>query len=188
MGNEVLWYVSRATGIASIVLLTTVLILGMLLSGRRRPHGDQATIVMGMHRWLSLGMAVFIGLHVLTAVVETYVSIDLISVVAPFTSGYSPFWVGLGTIAFDLLLAILVTSWLRDRIAPRTWRFVHVASYAMWPVAVVHGFALGTSDQPILRGITLLCGVAGLGAIGWRASSSHHDRDRRQDILAQEWS
>ena len=111
MSNELLWYTSRATGTASIVLLTGVVILGATISGRGARSRDGATIVTALHRWLSLGMTVFLLLHVATAVVETYVSIDLVSAVFPFTSGYEPLWVGLGTLAFDLFVAD-IPKWL----------------------------------------------------------------------------
>lgn len=188
MSNETLWYLSRATGLASITLLTLVVILGLLTSGRRRPFGERATIVMGLHRWVSLGMVAFLTTHIVTAIVETYVSIDWISLVIPFTSAYSPLWVGLGTLAFDVLVAVMVTSYWRHRMTERAWTAVHWLSYLMWPMAIVHGVALGTADQPLLRGTTLLCGAAGALAIAWRLTTSYADRDRRRDILAGGWS
>ncbi|WP_020141550.1 ferric reductase-like transmembrane domain-containing protein [Terracoccus sp. 273MFTsu3.1] len=186
--NELLWYVSRATGVVSIVLLTVVVVLGLVTSGRRRPTGELATIVMALHRWLSLGTSVFLLAHIATAVAETYVSIDLVSAVLPFTSGYEALWVGLGSLAVDLLLAVGVTSALRQRIAERTWRRVHVLSYALWPMAIVHGLALGTSGELLLRGTTAACAVVGASAIAWRYSSTHSDRQRRVAVAAQEWS
>ena len=35
--NEALWYLSRATGVASMALLTVTFILGMATAGRRSP-------------------------------------------------------------------------------------------------------------------------------------------------------
>jgi sulfoxide reductase heme-binding subunit YedZ len=186
--NELLWYVSRATGLVSLVLLTTVLVLGVVTSGRRAPHGERATVLMGLHRWLSLGMVAFLGVHVATAVAETYVSIDAISAIVPFTSTYQPLWVGLGALAVDLLVAVTVTSWLRLRLPERLWRGVHVTAYLLWPVALVHGFALGTTSEPLLRGATVACGLVGIGALAWRASTRNTDAARRTDVLTQEWS
>ncbi len=187
--NEALWYLSRATGVASIVLLTAVVVLGALVSGRRRPHGEQATVVMAVHRWLSLGMVAFLVAHIATAVAETYVQIDLVSTLVPFTSGYETVWVGLGTLAVDLLVAVLVTSWWRHRIPERAWRAVHYAAYLLWPAALVHGMVLGTSDEPLLLGTTVLAGAAGGGAVLWRLlARPHHDRARRDVVLEQEWT
>ncbi|MFN8099912.1 MAG: ferric reductase-like transmembrane domain-containing protein [Dermatophilaceae bacterium] len=188
MSNETLWYLSRATGLASVVLLTLVVVLGIVTSGRRRPFGERATIVMGLHRWLSLGMVAFLATHIVTAIVETYVSIDWISLVVPFTSAYAPLWVGLGTLAFDLLVAVLATSYWRHRMTERAWKAVHWLSYLMWPLAIIHGIALGTANQPLLRAATICCGAVGAGALAWRLTTSYADRDRRRDVLAGGWS
>ena len=88
--SSALWYLSRATGVVTIVLLTLVVCLGVVTAGRRRPHGESATVVMGLHRWLSLGMVVFLGVHITTAIVDGYVSISWLAVVIPFVSGYEP--------------------------------------------------------------------------------------------------
>lgn len=186
--NEIQWFVSRATGAVSIVLLTVVIVLGATTAGRRRPQGDQATVVMALHRWLGLSMVAFLGLHIVTAVVETYVSIGWLSVLVPFTSGYEPLWVGLGTLAMDVLVAVALTSFLRHRIPERAWRAVHLASYALWPLALVHGIAMGTSDQPLLRGTTVASAVVGGLAVLWRVQATHHDRARRTLVEAQGWT
>lgn len=186
--NELLWYSSRATGVLGLVLLTVVVVLGAVLSGRGARTHEGATVVTALHRWLSLGMTVFLLLHIVTAVVETYVSIDLIAAIVPFTSGYEPLWMGLGTLAFDIVIAVLVTSLLRERIADRVWRLVHWSAYALWPLSVVHSFMLGTADEPLLRLTTVACALAGVVAIVWRTSATHHDADRRREVAAQEWS
>ncbi len=187
--NLALWYLSRATGVVSIVLLTAVVVLGVVTAGRRTPHGENATVVMAVHRWLSLGMLAFLLTHIATAIGETYVSVDLVSAVLPFTSGYETFWVGLGTLAVDVLAAVLVTSWWRHRLPERAWRVVHYAAYLLWPFALLHGFMLGTSSEILLRGTTFLCGVVGVGMILWRLlATPHADRDRRDAVLEQEWS
>jgi methionine sulfoxide reductase heme-binding subunit len=186
--GSVLWYLSRATGVVSMILLTIVVVLGMVTAGRRRPKGAQATVTMGVHRWLSLGLLVFLATHIFTAIVDGYVSIGWLAVVVPFVSDYEPLLIGLGAIGVDLLVAVVVTSILRHRIPERFWRGIHWASYAMWLIALVHGFAMGTADQPLLRLVTVACGVVGGLAVSWRIAVSHADRRRRNDISMQEWS
>lgn len=186
--NELLWYTSRATGTASIVLLTAVVVLGLVISGRGTRTVEGATVVTALHRWLSLGMTVFLLLHIGTAVIDTYVPIDLVSVLAPFASGYEPLWIGLGTLAFDVLVAVVVTSVLRTRVSERLWRVVHWAAYGLWPLSIVHSFALGTANEPILLLTTLACALAGSVAIVWRTGVSPRDTDRRREVASQEWS
>ena len=65
----------------------------------------------------------------------------------PFHSGYRPIWVGLGAVAFDLVLAVIITSLLRVRIGYSRWRWVHMLTYAMWPIALVHGLGTGSDTR-----------------------------------------
>jgi methionine sulfoxide reductase heme-binding subunit len=185
--NELLWFVSRATGTASIVLLTAVLVLGALTAGRRSRAVSQ-TVVVGLHRSLALGTSVFLLAHIATAIAESYVSIDWISAVVPFTSGYEPLWVGLGTLSFDIVLAVVATSLLRHRLPRRVWRAVHLTAFALWPMALVHGYAMGTADEPLLRLVPVACAVVGGTALTWRALAGHADHHRRQTVLTQQWS
>lgn len=171
-----------------MVLLTMVLCLGVLTAGRRRPHGDSATMIVGLHRWLSLGMVSFLAAHIVTAIADGYVSIGWAAAVVPFVSQYEPLLIGLGALAVDLLIAVVVTSYLRHLLPERNWRFVHWLSYACWPIAVVHGFAMGSSDQPLLRIITVACGVAGAIAVLWRLATTHADQTKRREINQQEWA
>lgn len=188
MSGSALWYLSRATGVVTIVLLTIVVCLGVITAGRRRPEGESATIVMGVHRWLSLGMLVFLGVHVVTAILDGYVSISWLAVLVPFTSDYETLLVGLGALALDLLVVVMVTSYLRHRIPERRWRLVHWASYAMWAFALLHGFLMGTADQAGLRTVTLACAAVGGVMACWRVVATHSDKERRKAIDAREWS
>ncbi len=185
--NELLWYTSRATGTVSVVLLTVVVCLGAVVASRRPPRATRAAVVMGLHRSLSLGLVVFLLAHVATAVVETFVSIDLISAFVPFTSGYERFWVGLGTTAVDLTAAVVVTSVWRHRLPEPLWRAVHWLSFLLWPFAIVHGLLLGTADELGLRLVTVVCAVAGFGTLVWRATSVDPHAERRERIADSEW-
>jgi methionine sulfoxide reductase heme-binding subunit len=89
---------------------------------------------------------VFVAVHVVTTVADGYAPIRLTDAIVPFASAYRPVWLGLGAVAFDLLLAIVATSLLRARIGVSVWRSVHWLAYASWPVALVH--ALGTGSDP----------------------------------------
>lgn len=184
----ILWYVSRATGVISMVLMTAVLVLGLTLSGARRSVVSRTTVIQAMHRSLALGMMTFLVVHIASSIIDTYVHVGLLAAVLPFTSSYQPVEVGLGTIGFDVLAAIVVTSVARHRISERVWRLVHRASFVMWPVTLWHGIAMGTANEPLLRDTTIGCGVIGTAAVLWRLVASHHDSSRRREVLRQEWT
>lgn len=188
MSTELLWYLSRATGVVSTVLLTAVVVLGTLTASRRVPGGEKSAVVLGLHRTLALGSVAFLVLHIVTAILDSYVDIGWLAVVVPFTSGYETAWVSLGTLAFDIGAAVLVTSLLRHRLPVGAWRAVHLTAYAFWPLAIVHGLAMSSSDVPLLQWITIACTAIGGGAIACRLIATDKDTDRRREVALQEWS
>jgi sulfoxide reductase heme-binding subunit YedZ len=164
-----LWYITRATGVVALVLLTTGMALGLLIAVRFEGRQWPRFITIGLHRNLSLLALAFTVAHVLTTITDNFVPIDLQDALVPFISPYRPLWLGLGAIAFDLLIALTVTSLLRARLGHRSWRLVHWTAYLCWPVAAVHG--LGTGSDTRTRWvlvITLLCVVAIACLTGWR--------------------
>jgi hypothetical protein len=167
-----LWFATRATGLIALVLLTGTVVLGIVTSVRFARPAWPRFITVSLHRNLSLLTITFTGLHVLTTITDPFASISVVSAVVPFTSGYRRIWLGFGAVAFDLLLAVLVTSLLRTRIGPRTWRAVHWAGYACWPVALVHGLGTGTDGAARwVLAITAVCALAVISAGVWRLAA-----------------
>jgi methionine sulfoxide reductase heme-binding subunit len=139
-----LWYLIRATGATALVLLTLTLLMGIVNVRRWAPRRVPRFLLDDAHRTVSLLVVVLLAIHVVTAVVDGYVSIALADVVLPFAGSYRPLWVGLGALALDLLVALIVTSLLRARLGLRAWRAVHWLAYACWPLALAHGIGMGT--------------------------------------------
>src|ERR1700682_5376333 len=146
MNDTVLWYTTRGAGAVSLVLFSAVVVLGVLSSLRFEVPSWPRFLTTGLHRNLSLTAVVFLALHIITAVVDPFTHLGWVAAVVPFSSYYRTFWLGLGVIAFELLIAIVVTSLLRTVIGLRAWRAVHWATYASWPIAVIHGFGAGTDS------------------------------------------
>ena len=146
-GPKTLWYATRGTGIVSLLLLTAIMCLG--IAGARRLRTDRwpRFLVVGLHRNLALLAVAFVALHVITTVADGFAPIGLKDGLIPFTSSYRPIWLGLGTVAFDLLLALVITSLLRARLGYRSWRALHWCAYASWPIALVHSFGTGSDAR-----------------------------------------
>ncbi|HUC35501.1 MAG TPA: ferric reductase-like transmembrane domain-containing protein [Acidimicrobiales bacterium] len=167
--SQYLWYTTRATGVVALLLLTGTVVLGVLTSVRFGTAQWPRFALQEIHRRVALLSMVFIALHVLTTVTDSYAPIGWVSVFVPFTSSYRRLWLGLGAVAVDLLLAVTISSLLRQRISHRVWRALHWLAYASWPVALLHG--LGTGTDPRLGWMVLLtiaCVTAVLAAVGWR--------------------
>ncbi|HYA67727.1 MAG TPA: hypothetical protein VED63_03250, partial [Acidimicrobiales bacterium] len=125
MSSPVLWYATRATGLVALVLLTVTTVFGVLTATRFATERWPGFAQQDLHRRASLLSVVFLGGHVLTSVMDSYVHVGWAAVVVPFASDYKPLWVGLGTISLDLMLAVLLTSLFRHRITAGAWRAVH---------------------------------------------------------------
>jgi sulfoxide reductase heme-binding subunit YedZ len=91
--------------------------------------------------------------------------------VVPFRGAYQPVWLGLGTLALDTVLAIVVTSLLRARLGVRAWRAVHWLAYAAWPLALLHGLWVGSdASEPWLLATAVTCAAVVAAGVVWRVA------------------
>jgi sulfoxide reductase heme-binding subunit YedZ len=166
-----LWYVARATGMVSLLLLTGTVLLGIMGPMKVGTTAWPRFALAGLHRNISLLTLALVLVHVVSIAVDEYVPITFTDAVVPFMSAFQPLWLGLGTIAFDLMLALLITSLLRPRINPRLWRSVHWFAYICWPVALAHTIGIGTdaaAGWPLV--VSVLCALAVLAGAVWRVT------------------
>ncbi len=176
--STAVWYTIRATGVVALVLLTVTTVLGLLSASRVRTRRWPAFAQVDLHKRATLFALVFLALHVVTAVVDTYVRVGLLSAVVPFVSPFRTVWTGLGTIAVDLLVAVAVSSALRRRIAPRTWRGLHWLAYGCWPLAMAHALGTGTDAAQLWMDVVAgACTVAVVSALVWRIGDHRTTRD-----------
>jgi predicted ferric reductase len=172
-----LWYAARATGVISMLLLSASLALGIAVRSRAANERWPRLVVSGIHRNISLLVCAFLAVHIVTAAADSFAPVGWWAVAIPFVSAYRPVWLGLGTVAADLLVALVVSSLLRPRIGLRVWRLIHWCSYLCWPAAVVHGLGTGTDARsPVILLLTLVCAAAVLAAASWRLASGRPDR------------
>jgi sulfoxide reductase heme-binding subunit YedZ len=143
-GPSPLWYATRGAGAMTLALLSAATIMGIAESRRWRPAGAARFEVAALHRTISLLAVAMLAVHVATTVLDPFPPIGLATAVVPFAASYRTLWLGLGTLACDLLLALAATSLLRRRLGHRAWAATHWAAYACWPVAVLHGFGTGS--------------------------------------------
>ncbi len=171
MNNTILWYATRGAGAVSLVLLTGVVLLGITSAMRWQTPTWPRFLSTGLHRNLALMTLVFLAIHIITAIVDPFTALGLNAALVPFSSSYRTFWLGLGAVAMYLMVAVVVTSLLRGLFGYQAWRVVHWLTYAMWPVALIHGIGTGTDTRfswmLFLDGV---CVVAVVMAILWRMS------------------
>jgi methionine sulfoxide reductase heme-binding subunit len=176
VSNSLLWYTTRGAGAVTLILLTAVVVLGVLSALRVQSQSWPRFLTTGLHRNLALMTLVFLALHIVTAVVDPYTNLGWAAALIPFSSSYRTFWLGLGVISFELLVAIVVTSLVRGMLGHRAWRAIHWLTYAAWPIGVVHGLGTGTDTWSAwMLAITAGC-VAAVGmAVALRLNAGSTD-------------
>lgn len=177
------WFTTRGAGIVALLLLTASLVMGIVDLSRWQSERWPRFLVDGVHRAVSLLAVAVVAVHVLTTVLDGFTQISIRDAIVPFASSYRPIWVGAGALAFDLLLALVVTSLLRRQLGYRAWRAVHWASYACWPLALVHGLGAGTdASLGWMLAISAVCLVVVLAAVGWRIGTAWPKGDSRRAL------
>jgi sulfoxide reductase heme-binding subunit YedZ len=164
-----LWYTTRATGLVALVLFSVVVALGTLVATRVGGTTVGRFELNELHRSVSMVAVAFLVIHILTTVVDSFVPTGWLSALIPMTSSYKRFDVALGAVAFDLILAVWVSSLMKARIANSSWRFIHWFSWLALTSAFVHAFITGTDGR---RGIGLVviiaCACVVISSALWR--------------------
>lgn len=179
--SEALWALGRGTGAVALVMFTVTLVLGIVSRSGRAVGGLGRFGLNEVHRTAALTGVGLILVHVTSLLFDPYAQLKVVDYVLPFVGTYRPFWLGLGTLAVDLMLVVTVVSLLRHVAGPRVFRAVHWLTYALWPVALAHSLGTGTNAWSLWMDVlTGACTVAVLGAVTWRLLPSYAERGRRR--------
>ena len=161
---NVFWYTARAGGVVTWGLLTASVLWGLLLSSRFFGRRVKNAWLLDLHRYLGALSFVFLGVHVVSLMLDQYAHVGVEQVLLPLTSSYRPLPVALGVVSFYLLFAIQLTSLARAELPKRIWRMVHMGSFPLFLIATIHGLTAGTDRS---SGLLRIMYVAGLTAVAF---------------------
>ena len=182
--TKFLWYISRATGVIALVLLGIVLTLGILTASKSTPLGVGKFIGPDLHRRLSISTLVFLVAHIVSAILDPFVSVGLGATLIPFEAKYRPLWVGLGTVSFDLLLIIVATSVVRHKFNHGIWKKIHYLSWVVVSLVLFHALGTGSDTHiKLVEGIYVLF-VLVLGGAGLYRAYSEYGLAKSQRVIA----
>lgn len=166
MEGSLLWFLNRGTGAALLLMLTLATLLGAISTRGNAGGRVPRFLLAALHRKFSLLAVALLGVHVATAVMDDYVDIRWWQALVPMGATYEPVWLGLGTLALDVLAVVVLTSLVRHRLGHRAWRLVHVTAYVAWGLAVLHGIGIGTDAREGWLLWPTVAAVALVGAAG----------------------
>lgn len=172
-----LWALGRGTGVVALVLLTVALVLGIVARSGRRVPGLGRFGTSDLHRTAALTGTGLIIAHVGALLFDPYAQLKVVDFFFPFLASYRPLWLGLGTLALDLIGVVTLVSLLRHRVGPKVFQVVHWATYLLWPSALLHALGAGTdATTEWFRALAVVCITAVVGAVGWRLAPSYDGR------------
>ncbi len=145
---QAMWYVTRAAGIISYLLLWLSTVWGLAVSNKILDPVLHRAFTYDFHQFLSLLAIGFVILHIVVLLADQYLPFSVAQVLVPFAAPYRPVWVGLGTIGLYLTLLVSVTFYIRRWIGQKTFRLIHLVSYIAFLAAAMHGLFAGT-DSPL---------------------------------------
>jgi DMSO/TMAO reductase YedYZ heme-binding membrane subunit len=151
--SKLWWHLARSSGIVAWALAALAVLWGVALATRALGRRPQAPWLLAVHRFLGLLCIVFVGVHLAALYMDPFINFGLDDLFVPLASSWKPVAVAWGVVALYLLIAVEITSLLRQRLPARVWRGVHFSSYAMYVLATVHLLAAGTDrTNPVLLG------------------------------------
>jgi predicted ferric reductase len=161
MSEHLAWYVSRGTGIVAWGLIVASMVWGFLYATRVLGRRARPWWMLGVHRFLGALAIVFVLVHVLAIVADSYTSFGVVDVLVPFASAWKPIPVALGIVGLYILVTVEVTSLLQRHLPRTVWRQIHLASYGLFAFASLHALSAGTDVRSVvLGGLGIGVGVA----------------------------
>jgi hypothetical protein len=168
-----LWFATRGAGTAVLVLLTVTLALGLASAMGGRSDRWPRFLSAGLHRNLSLLALTLLVVHIVAAIADPFAKMAWRDAVVPFVSSYRPVWTGLGVLAAEVFVALIITSAVRPLMGYTAWRAIHWVAYVSWPLAILHGLGDGTDARvPWSMAITVACVTIVVMVIAVRLSTA----------------
>jgi predicted ferric reductase len=166
VGDLEFWFIARITGLTAFAVLSLSVLSGEALRTSVLDFLAKNRAVRKLHDfttplWLPLVFA-----HVIALLLDKTARIQPINVVVPFVTDYGELPIGLGTIAFDIVMVVAITSWLRSRMNNTLWTWIHRTSYIGFVALFFHAALSGTDfDAPLVSAIAWST-AAGLAILG----------------------
>lgn len=175
------WYVSRAAGLVTWLVCALSIVWGLVLSTKLIRRRGLPAWLLDLHAFLGTLALVFCAIHMGALAMDKYMAFGWRELLVPMSSPWKPGPVAWGIVAFYLLVAVQVTSWLRKRLPKKVWHTVHMTSFVLFGAGTVHGVTAGSdwSNRLVVWGSILVGAlVVGLAVVRFTAKRKKPARSR----------
>jgi preprotein translocase subunit SecG len=132
-------------GVLALIALTAEVGIGLIASDRIFMKPSARVTAQALHRAMGFGAIAFLVIHVVLEIIAG--RSQPADAVIPFLDKGRTFYLGLGTVASDMFIVIMMTGIYRARLAanmsPKAWRVIHASAYAAWIFGLIHGLLAG---------------------------------------------
>jgi len=142
--DQILWETGRIAALTAFFVISASILSGQALRSSLFDGLIRNRELLSVHRFLTVCWLPLVGLHVVALMLDSVARVRPLDLLMPFQVSYAALPIGLGTLGFDLLLVITVSSYLRGRLDGQAWRWIHRLSYAMFLLFALHGWLAGT--------------------------------------------
>lgn len=155
--TKLAWHLVRSSGLVAYLLLLASTVWGLVISARFVKDWSPGPVSLTVHSTISW-LAIIMGLvHALLLMFDNYFTYTLGDLFIPFTGPYRPEVVGMGTLAFWLLVIVALSFPLKKRLGHTLWKRLHYTSYAAFGLVSLHGLFAGTEGTNL--GFRLLVAI-----------------------------
>lgn len=153
MDGHAFWYLTRATGLVSFVLLTASVSLGLLMTAKVSSR-LRRNATYDIHRFVALLTLMLTVVHVFIVLPDDFIGFSAWQLLVPFASPYEPTFMALGTLAMYAMGVVVATFYMRPLVPYAAWRAIHYATFGVFVMALAHGIGAGSdSGTPWVQGL-----------------------------------
>ena len=164
LDSKLTWYISRSAGLTTWLLCAFAIVWGLVLSTKLIRRRGLPAWLLDLHTFLGTLALIFCAIHLGSLAADQYTNFGWRELFIPMRSTWKPGPVAWGIVAFYLLVAVQLTSWMRSRLPKRVWHTIHLGSFGLFATGTVHGITAGTdwTNQLVRWGslsVAILVGV-----------------------------
>jgi DMSO/TMAO reductase YedYZ heme-binding membrane subunit len=158
-------------GVICLMTLCASVGAGLAATDRMFLNPGHRVAMQAVHRAVSFCSLLFLLIHVTTEILAQRVNV--IDVFIPFLSPFKTFYIGLGTIAGDIMIMLLVTGLMRAKFLTKgtgvwRWRAIHYFSYVAFIFGIWHGLLGGRAAKPYYSWSYGVCVFMAAGFVAFR--------------------
>jgi predicted ferric reductase len=141
------WYASRILGFLGYWALAASVVYGLLMSTGILDAIAHRAISFSLHQELSAIGIGLVAMHGAVLALDAFIQQSPIELIVPFSGPYRPLWVGIGQVAFYLMVVVYASFYARKYIGQRGWRILHYTTFLAFVGGTLHGLMAGTDTS-----------------------------------------